>query len=118
MKQKHKERRMGNAQTSLIGQPPRWRVRRTKMQSFIRIEKSSVCDPETKQKPGYDDSCHREIIMSLEPGLNNGRSRLPARGSRSLFFRNWWLLSHRIVAGAKYYRPSHSTGKRATRELS
>src|SRR5437870_1194982 len=99
MKQKHQERRMGDAQTSLIGQPPRLRIRRTKMQSFIRIEKSSVCDPETKQKPSRDDNCHREINMSLEPGLYSGRSRLPARGSRSLFFRNLWLLSHPIGGG-------------------
>src|SRR5437879_12972240 len=96
MKQKRKERRMGNAQTSLIGQPPRWRVRRTKMQSFIRIEKSTVCDPETKQKPGYDDSCHREIIMNLEPGLNNRRSRLPDRGRTYLRFRSLWILDQRI----------------------
>src|SRR5437667_11634888 len=99
MKQKHKERRMGNAQTSLIGQPPRWRVRRTKVQSFVRIEKSSVCDPETQQKPGYDDSCHREIIMSLEPGLNNGRSRLPARCRRFLHLNHLELLGHGIRCG-------------------
>src|SRR5947208_15580229 len=96
MKQKHKERRMGNAQTSLIGQPPRWRVRRTEMQSFVTIEKSSVCEPETKQKPGYDDSCHREIIISLEPDLTNGRSRLPARARTCLRVTSLWLRSHGI----------------------
>src|SRR5207244_12203934 len=92
MKQKHKERRMGNAQTSLIGQPPRWRVRRTKMQSFIRIEKSSVCDPEAKQEPGCDDNRHREIDMSLEPVLSSGRSDVPACGRRCLRFSKWGVL--------------------------
>src|SRR2546428_6704940 len=117
MKQKRKERRMGNAQTSLIGQPPRWRVRRTKMQSFVRIEKSSVCDPETKQKPGYDDSCHREIIMSLEPGLNNGRSRLPARGRRCLLFRNLWLLGHGIRGRVPMIVPPPFNAEAAAPEL-
>src|SRR6266571_7281336 len=96
MKQKHKERRMGDAQTSLVGKPPRWRVRRTKMQSFIRIEKSSVCDPETKQKPSRDDNRHREIDMSLEPVLSSGCSDLPACGRRCFLFRNLWLLGHGI----------------------
>src|SRR2546428_13549540 len=101
MKQKHKERRMGNAQTSLIGQPPRWRVRRTKMQSFIRIEKSSVCDPEAKQEPGCDDNRHREIDMSLEPVLSSGGSDLPACGRRGFLLRKFVLVGHGIEGGVE-----------------
>src|SRR5437867_12888733 len=62
MKQKHNERRMGNAQTSLIGKPPGLCVRRTKMQSFVRIDNSSALDPETEQNAGHDDRCNRDII--------------------------------------------------------
>src|SRR5437016_13321843 len=38
MKQKHKERRMANDQTALIGKPPRLCVRRTTRQRVARCE--------------------------------------------------------------------------------
>src|SRR5205823_2233624 len=78
VKQEDQERRMGNAQASLIGQPPRGRVRRAKMQGFIRIKKSSVRDPETQQKCAYDDNCSNEIRPSFEPIVDSCRFALRA----------------------------------------